>query len=80
MSDSYKSAGVCCGPHKEYGAMCVLTLAGNFTEAATQSDQKPNAATTQSTSTQTQSNKNAQPANSNSSNANKTQTGKPRKL
>jgi hypothetical protein len=32
MSDSYKSAGICCGPHKEYGAMCVLTLAGTFTE------------------------------------------------
>jgi uncharacterized protein YkwD len=34
MSQDYKVAGISCGPHPEYGAMCVLTLAGGFTEAA----------------------------------------------
>jgi len=32
MSPDYKVAGLCCGPHPEYGRMCVLTLAGGFTE------------------------------------------------
>ncbi len=35
MSDSYKVAGVSCGPHPEYGAMCVLTLAGGFIDKVT---------------------------------------------
>src|SRR5215467_807288 len=30
MSQDFKVAGVSCGPHPEYGAMCVLTLAGSF--------------------------------------------------
>lgn len=34
MSLDYKVAGVSCGPHPEYGAMCVLALAGGFTDAA----------------------------------------------
>ena len=33
LSNDYKVAGISCGPHPEYGAMCVLTLAGSFTEA-----------------------------------------------
>jgi len=32
MSSDYKVAGICCGPHPEYGKMCVLTLAGGFTD------------------------------------------------
>ena len=32
MSENYKVAGVSCGPHPEYGSMCVLTLAGGFVE------------------------------------------------
>lgn len=32
LSPDYKVAGVSCGPHPEYGAMCVLTLAGGFTD------------------------------------------------
>ena len=34
MSQDYKVAGVSCGPHPEYGAMCVLTLAGAFSDSA----------------------------------------------
>jgi uncharacterized protein YkwD len=34
MSDDYKVAGVSCGPHPEFGTMCVLTLAGGFTDTA----------------------------------------------
>lgn len=37
MSQVYKVAGVSCGPHPDYGAMCVLALAGGFSDlAATQ--------------------------------------------
>ena len=32
MSQDYKVAGISCGPHPEYGAMCVLTLAGGFSD------------------------------------------------
>ena len=32
MSENYRVAGVSCGPHPEFGAMCVLTLAGGFIE------------------------------------------------
>ena len=32
MSQDYKVAGVSCGPHPEFGAMCVLALAGGFTD------------------------------------------------
>ncbi len=32
MSADYRVAGVSCGPHPEFGAMCVLTLAGGFKE------------------------------------------------
>jgi len=32
MSQDYKVAGISCGPHPEYGGMCVLALAGGFTD------------------------------------------------
>lgn len=32
MSSEYKVAGICCGTHPEYEKMCVLTLAGGFTD------------------------------------------------
>jgi uncharacterized protein YkwD len=35
MSKNYKVAGISCGPHPEYGAMCVLALAGGFSDATT---------------------------------------------
>src|SRR6266513_5756341 len=34
LSQDYKVAGISCGPHPEYGTMCVLTLAGGFTDFA----------------------------------------------
>src|SRR6185369_348361 len=34
MSDDYKVAGISCGPHPEFGTMCVLALAGGFTDTA----------------------------------------------
>jgi len=34
MSQDYKVAGVSCGSHPAYGAMCVLALAGGFTDIA----------------------------------------------
>jgi uncharacterized protein YkwD len=35
MSQNYKVAGISCGPHPEYGAMCVLAMAGGFSDSAT---------------------------------------------
>jgi uncharacterized protein YkwD len=32
LSPEYKVAGLSCGPHPEFGTMCVLTLAGAFTD------------------------------------------------
>jgi uncharacterized protein YkwD len=32
MSPEYKVAGVCCGPHPEFKAMCAITLAGGFVD------------------------------------------------
>ena len=32
LSGDYRAAGISCGPHPEFGAMCVLTLAGGFTD------------------------------------------------
>ncbi|SRR6266404_6147631 len=32
LSSDYKVAGLSCGPHPEFGAMCCLTLAGGFTD------------------------------------------------
>jgi uncharacterized protein YkwD len=63
MSNSYKAVGICCGPHPEYGSMCVLTLAGSFTETSTQANQKPA----------------AKPVNSNASKGNKNTNAKPQK-
>ncbi|HMH43662.1 MAG TPA: CAP domain-containing protein [Pyrinomonadaceae bacterium] len=33
MSQDYRVAGLSCGPHPEYGTMCVLALAGGFTDS-----------------------------------------------
>src|SRR5260370_25403571 len=35
MSENYRVAGVSCGPHPEFGSMCVLTLAGGFSDLKT---------------------------------------------
>ena len=56
MSENYRVAGVSCGPHPEFGAMCVLTLAGGFIESQAA---KPvtNKNTNTSTNTNTKNNK-----------------------
>jgi uncharacterized protein YkwD len=42
LSTDYKVAGLACGPHPQFQAMCCLTLAGGFTELApAKSDTKP---------------------------------------
>ena len=33
MSQNYRVVGVACGPHPDFGSMCVLTLAGGFIES-----------------------------------------------
>ena len=43
MSQDFKVAGISCGPHPDYGAMCVLALAGGFSDLApTQTANSPN--------------------------------------
>jgi len=32
MSSDYKVAGISCGPHPQFGSMCVIELAGGFTD------------------------------------------------
>jgi uncharacterized protein YkwD len=50
LSTEYNVAGISCGPHPEFGAMCVLTLAGGFTELQTAATtDKPTRATTTKT-------------------------------
>ena len=34
MSQNYRVVGVACGPHPDFGSMCVLTLAGGFIESS----------------------------------------------
>ena len=83
MSQDYKVAGVSCGPHPEYGAMCVLALAGGFTDvmakqqpaSAGKSDNalknRPPAATLSVTAPTTNTNTNAsKSSNGGSTNAN----------
>lgn len=80
MSSGYNVAGLSCGPHPEYGTMCVLTLAGGFTEtSAAKSGGASKVNSTTSTKTTVNGNTNAKPANT-TSNSNKTGTTKPRRL
>ncbi len=67
MSENYRVAGVSCGPHPQFGAMCVLTLAGGFIELQ---PAKPVASTSTNTSTNT---------NTQSINPKNTDSRKPRK-
>ena len=89
MSQNYKVAGISCGPHPEYGGMCVLAMAGGFTDvgAKPQSSKSVKAGntlknqpptTTVSVSPATNSNTNAN-RNSNSSTTNANKQKSPRK-
>src|SRR5207302_3491167 len=57
MSEDYRVAGISCGPHPEFGAMCVLTLAGGFTDLqpATSTGTAAKPSTTKTTSGNTNS-------------------------
>jgi uncharacterized protein YkwD len=52
MSENYRVAGVSCGTHPQFGAMCVLTLAGGFIEL-----QPAKPVVNKNTNTNTKSNK-----------------------
>jgi hypothetical protein len=88
MNSNYNVAGLSCGPHPEYGAMCDLTLAGGFTETTAKSGGPTKIDSTTSTSAiSTQATKTvnantaAKPANANAtSNSNTSTTAKPRRL
>ena len=60
MSDNYRVAGVSCGSHPEFGSMCVLTLAGGFTDVAAGSGSGSNRPPTAKLSVN--SNSNSKPA------------------
>ena len=47
LSNDYRVMGLSCGPHREYGAMCCLTLAGGFVDqqSSTTSSAQANAGT-----------------------------------
>lgn len=56
LGSEYQVAGISCGSHPQYNAMCVLTLAGGFSEfnpATTVTTSKPAATTPAKTSTTT---------------------------
>lgn len=57
MSENYKVAGVSCGSHPEYGAMCVVTLAGGFSENLAAKTASTNSNTSKPAQTPTNNNK-----------------------
>jgi uncharacterized protein YkwD len=65
MSENYRVAGVSCGPHPQFGAMCVLTLAGGFIES-----QPAKAAASTKTSAKTNANANTNSKSNKSKNSN----------
>ncbi len=73
MSENYRVAGVSCGPHPDYGTMCVLTLAGGFIES---SSAKPVLTTPTNKNANAPTNTNT---NTNSNKAKNTNSGKPKK-
>lgn len=81
MSADYRVAGLCCGPHPEYGGMCVLTLAGGFTDmidskTTTPTSSQPAKSST-GTSTISNTNTKAAPVIKSGSNTNKLAPRKP---
>jgi uncharacterized protein YkwD len=88
MSQNYKVAGISCGPHPEYGGMCVLAMAGGFSEFGSGKleggakpgsvlKNEPSKATLSVTVPTNTNSSSAKPSNSNTTNANK---NKPRKF
>ena len=83
MSQDFKVAGISCGPHPEYGAMCVLTLAGSFSDSATAqsstsgkptkvvNDRSPSATLSETAPSNNTGENPVKSSNSNTANANK---------
>lgn len=92
MGSNYKVAGISCGPHPEYGSMCVLALAGGFTDSAVKpaggamksgtavKNEPPKATLSVNSSANTSNNTSVKSSNGNTTNANKTNKNKPRKF
>lgn len=57
MSENYRVAGISCGPHPEYGTMCVVTLAGGFIDSAAAQPVASKPATANAATRTTNSNK-----------------------
>ena len=75
MSNSYKVAGVSCGPHPEYGSMCVLTLAGGFSDIAA-SPSKGSGSKSRSASAKVSANANSKATTNTNSNSTKPKSRK----
>lgn len=82
MNSVYNVAGLSCGPHPQYGTMCVLTLAGGFSELnAAKSSAPTKASSTTSTTRTTNTNTTSQSSGSSTpANSSKSTTSKPRRL
>ena len=62
LSGDYNVAGVSCGVHPEFSAMCVLTLAGGFTDIASTSNTSDTSVKKTTTTTATKSTGATKPA------------------
>ncbi|HYT49688.1 MAG TPA: CAP domain-containing protein [Pyrinomonadaceae bacterium] len=58
LSENYRVAGISCGPHPEFGTMCVVTLAGGFIDSAAAEPVASKSATSNAATRTTNSNKN----------------------
>lgn len=76
MSDNYRVAGISCGAHPEFGSMCVVTLAGGFTDVASSSGSGSNRPPSAKLSANTNSNSKPAPSTTNSNSG----KSKPRKF
>jgi uncharacterized protein YkwD len=62
LSSDYNVAGISCGAHPEFSAMCVLTLAGGFTDVASNSSATSSQPSTTTTTPTTKLNGSTKPA------------------
>jgi hypothetical protein len=62
LSSDYNVAGISCGAHPEFSAMCVLTLAGGFTDVASTSTATADSSKTSTTTAPMKSSGSTKPA------------------
>ena len=62
LSNDYSVAGISCGSHPEFSAMCVLALAGGFADVASISNATDGSSKTTTTTPATKSNGSTKPA------------------